>query len=143
MPSMFTEKNPSFVMPGPSRLPFDFCAHVASFFHTPRSRTGIPCLENSEQNGSPPTDDLNVDSVMTYRIMPRAASPLARIRQHVGPVMVFTEHLYRMIGRRAHVELFQSVFSGCHGSRLISLVRNLVRNGQTPFLRIGVTRCFC
>jgi hypothetical protein len=28
--------------------------------------------------------------------------------------MVFTEQLYRMIGRRARVELFQSVFSGCH-----------------------------
>ena len=56
--------------------------------------------------------------------------------------MVFTEKLYRMVGRRPRVEFFQSVFSRCHVVSIKFFGQKSGQNLVRQFLRIALKSLF-
>ena len=50
-------------------------------------------ITNCEKEESTPPDHFCLDGLRAHGAMPRAVSPLAKVGQHVGSVVIFTEQL--------------------------------------------------
>jgi hypothetical protein len=74
--------------------------------------TGLGQADVEFEGKLTPSNDFCIDDLMACGIMLRAVSPLAEVRQKVGPARVFAEEFNWMIGGQTRVELIQSLRSG-------------------------------